>query len=341
MPRRRRADSPDLWHHVMNRGVARRTLFETRADIRTFLSRLALEVRAGRIELHAFCILTTHFHLLVRSPIGELSAVMQHVQNEYARWFNRTRQRDGPLYRARFQSKRVETMSYRELLVRYIDANPVSAGLVVEPASYPHGSALSYARERGPVWLERSWIESVVCRRSGRTTYDPSQYPLAFGARSADTSLALVDRRLAHSGAAADPLDDLLNGAVGQVREWMRRKAALADGTDIGLAVCDVDSVDRVISEARDRMGNWSVRPGKKSIDAWPIVHVALLRQLCGSTLGEAGSRTQRAAGSAWVLEGRHRQLVHEDDSYAMRVAELARAAIERCHRGDVQVVGR
>src|SRR6185369_9941718 len=129
---------PGAWHHVMNRGIAKRTLFESEVDIRTFLSRLACAARAGRVEVHAFCILTTHFHLLLRSPQGRLSEALHHVQNSYSRWFNRSRKRDGPLYRARFRSKRVDSLAYRFQLVRYIDSNPVSAGLVEDPQQYPH-----------------------------------------------------------------------------------------------------------------------------------------------------------------------------------------------------------
>ena len=70
MARRNRCDTPGSWHHVVNRGIAKRPLFEDRDDIRYFLSRLAHEVRRGRIEVHAYCILTTHYHLLVRSPRG-------------------------------------------------------------------------------------------------------------------------------------------------------------------------------------------------------------------------------------------------------------------------------
>src|SRR5262249_61913289 len=109
-------------------------------------------------EVHAFCVLTTHFHLLVRSLTGELSRAMCEMQKEYSRWFNRTRRRDGPLFRGRFLSKPVESPEYREYLIRYIDFNPVSAGLAATPGLYPHGSARCYASPRGPAWLCRSWI---------------------------------------------------------------------------------------------------------------------------------------------------------------------------------------
>jgi hypothetical protein len=66
----------------MNRGIARRTVFENDADVRYFLAQLARAVRAGGIEVHAYCLMTTHFHLLVRSPAGGLSTAMRAVQNE-------------------------------------------------------------------------------------------------------------------------------------------------------------------------------------------------------------------------------------------------------------------
>jgi REP element-mobilizing transposase RayT len=205
MGRTVRGDGPDTWHHVMNRGLARRVVFETLGDVRFFLSRLARAVRAGRIEVHAYCVLSTHFHLLLRSPVGELSAGMQSIENEYVRWFNRARKRDGPLFRSRFRSKPVESLRYRERLVGYIDANAVSAGLVGTPALHPHGSARWYAQHRGPIWLTRTWIESVVRDVSGSRSYDPARYPECFGEGVPPGLARLVERRIQGSRQAADP----------------------------------------------------------------------------------------------------------------------------------------
>ena len=77
MARRNRRDRPGSWHHVVNRGIAKRPLFEDKSDVRYFLSRLALEVRRGRLEIHAFCVLTTHFHLLVRTDASLVKALKQ------------------------------------------------------------------------------------------------------------------------------------------------------------------------------------------------------------------------------------------------------------------------
>ena len=97
MARRLRDDAPGQWHHGTNRGHCRRTMFENERDCRKFLSLLAKEVRAGRLEVHAFCLMLNHYHLLVRSPKGQLSQAMANLQREYTRWFNRSRGRDGTL----------------------------------------------------------------------------------------------------------------------------------------------------------------------------------------------------------------------------------------------------
>ena len=55
--------------------------------------------RTGLLEVHAYSVLTTHYHLLVRSPSGQMAVAMQRVGNRYVRWFNRRARRDGPLFR--------------------------------------------------------------------------------------------------------------------------------------------------------------------------------------------------------------------------------------------------
>jgi REP element-mobilizing transposase RayT len=332
MPRIPRFDCPNCWHHVMSRGIARRTLFENEPDIRTFLSRLALRVRAGQIELHAFCILTTHYHLLVRSLTGELSAAMCEVHREYSRWFNRTRRRDGPLFRGRFVSKPVDTLDYREQVVRYIDFNPVSAGLVAIPSLYPHGSARSYASARGPIWLCRTWVEETVTRRAHAAIYDARDYPGVFGEPLSPGAESLLEKRLALRRALADPLAHLIGGAHGQVLDWMRFKAQLADGMPVGMPVCDPDTVQVVIADDRRRMGEWTVRESRKGLSAWPQVSAALLRDLCGLPWNEIGIRLGASTQGAWRMAERHRRLLVSQADYAERVAGLAGEAVRRCH---------
>ena len=79
MARRLRQDRPGSLFHVMNRGIARRTIFDTPADYRFFLAGLARAVRRREVDVLAYALMRTHFHLLLRS-LGGLSTAMRRVQ---------------------------------------------------------------------------------------------------------------------------------------------------------------------------------------------------------------------------------------------------------------------
>jgi REP element-mobilizing transposase RayT len=312
----------------MNRGVAKRTLFESVADIRYFLSRLARSVRRGEIEVHAWCVLTTHFHLLLRSPAGELSDAMRRIQNEYVRRFNIGRRRDGPLMRGRFRSKPVHSLAYRRTLVRYIDANPVRAGLVHDAREYPHCSAAQYARRTGPKWLTRTWVEGFVQEAVQAQQYVPQDYARAFGSGSPTATEEIVERRLMAPGAPRDELDDLLGAAPPAVMAWMRRKARLADGTAPGLPLVDAATLLDQIDWHRARTGALTVGSGRARADGWKLLRVGLLRECAGSGFAEIASRIGRTAGQAGRLNQRYREAVCCEDAYAATAASIVESAL-------------
>jgi REP element-mobilizing transposase RayT len=316
----------------MNRGIARRTVFEDVRDIRFFLSRLARATRARSIEVHSYCVLTTHFHLLVRSPENGLSRAMGRVLNDYVRWFNRGRKRDGPLFRGRFRSRPVESLEYRRRLVHYIDANSVLAGLVPTPALYPHGSARWYARHRGPPWLERSWIETEVRESSGGADYDPRQYLAWFAAPFSPALARVIEHRIESGARGPDPLDDLLGAAPERVLDWMRRKAALADGTCIDLPICDPVDVSELVAAERARRSDWRLRRSRATCGAWQLLEVALLRELCGLAWAEIGSHIEHSDQGAMRAYRHHTRALNESAEYADAACRLASAVIARCY---------
>jgi REP element-mobilizing transposase RayT len=290
MPRRLRKDYPGAWHHVMNRGVARRTLFETDRDIRFFLACLARQVRSGDIEVHAYVVLTTHFHLLLRSPRGTLSRAMQRTLDAYARWFNRGRRRDGPLFRGRFTNRIVDSESYWCNVVGYIDRNPVEAGLAFRPSAYPHGSAHHYASRRGPPWLRRDEVERWAMGFDNGAPYDPARY--GGGIEGGAGSTWLVERRM-RDGAASeqDPLDDLLGAAAPKVREWMERKAHLGDGTPPGWILASPATIRSCLVRRRSTTPDWRVEWGNRYRAGWDVLEAGLLRHLCGLKAVEVAGR--------------------------------------------------
>lgn len=313
----------------MNRGVGKRPLFEDVADGRFFLARLAEQVREGRIEVHAYCLMATHFHLLLRSPTGELSEAMRRVQNEHSRYFNRKRKRDGTLIRGRYASKPVRSLAYRRTLVGYIDRNPTKAGVVRKSSDYPLGSARAYLRPAGPRWLSREWVESEVCRAAGVERYSPSAYPLAFGGARSRESDELVEARI-DSTAIDDPLDDLVGAGPARVRAWLQRKAILADGCRAGLPVCGRKSLEVALADELGRAGPWYVEDGEQVRGGDELALVGLLRDLCG--LSWAG--VALAAGATVPVTrkrfDRYRQLLTTDAEFARRCARVGEAAVER-----------
>jgi len=319
----------------MNRGIAKRTLFETRSDIRFFLSRVAECVHRGILEVHSFTVLTTHFHMLVRSPKGKLSKAMQKIQNEYSRAFNRKRRRDGTLVRGRFRSKRVDGDRYRKILVRYIDFNPVQAGLVSDPGLFPHGSARFYRKWKGPPWMSRSWVEEFVCSMTEKARYRPEDYSFVFGDPLSPPLRRLVARRLTLARSEPDPLDHLISAAPRQVLAWMQRKAFLADGTRPGIPVCDPQSVGRATRIQQEAIGPWSVAKSRKKGGAWRQAEAGLLRDLCGATYREIAARIGCTESSAHGLIRQHCTLCKEDEEYAAQLAILAKKALAECHGLD------
>ncbi len=330
MARRPRHDRPGSWHHVMNRGVAKRPLFEDLTDARFFLARLADQVRRGRIEVHAYCLMTTHFHLLVRSPVGALSEVMRLVQNEHSRHFNRRRKRDGTLVRGRFSSKPVRSLVYRRTLVRYIDANPVRAKLVPTSFEYLLGSASAYQRPSGPPWLSREWVEEEVRRITGNSNYSGPAYQAVFSELAETEATAVVRARL-KTTAVQDPLDDLVGAAPPWIRAWLQRKARLADGCDVGLPICGRRSLETELRNDEQRHGPWMVRLGTQWREGFHLARIGLLRDLCGLSWNAIAVSCGQSVSQVRRAFREHRAQLEISGDYSSRVARVAKASIDRC----------
>jgi REP-associated tyrosine transposase len=162
MGRSQRVDVDGVWHHVMNRGAARLPTFVTKSDALTF-ERLVGEGHARfGVEVHAYCLMSNHFHLLVHCPTGGLSPFMQHVAAVYTRAFNERHGRDGPLFRGRFHSLLVHDDRYVVTAARYIHRNPLDLGPAVDLAAYRWSSHGVYLGRRPcPEWLRTGTVLSM------------------------------------------------------------------------------------------------------------------------------------------------------------------------------------
>jgi len=328
-----REDGVGVWHHVMNRAVGRRTLFENSRDTRHFLAQVARAVRRGWLEVHAYSVLPTHFHLLVRSPLGRLSDAMREIELTYVMYFNRTHDRDGHLVQGRFRSRPVQSIAYRQLLVGYIDWNAVDARIVDEPADYPFASARHYAQLAGPRWLARTWIEETSCQIARQSRYSPTAYRATLGSRPTRGRLRIVLPRLA-APPGKDELDDLVGASIGCLREWFERRAQAADGMGLGPPLIDELSVEEGLNAVA--VDGWTVSPRGRPRDAQPILHAALLRMLARLSCAAIGRILTLTPSRVTDALAAHRDLVRSHPRYAEVLAQAAHEAIQRCHGGSL-----
>ncbi len=140
MPRGPRNDAPGAAHHVMLRGIERRSIFVDDTDRAEFVRRLTCLVPELGFRCFAWALMPNHVHLVVRSGPARLSRLMARLATGYACYFNRRHDRVGHLFQNRFRSRRVLDDTDLIGLVLYVCRNPLEAGIVARPlelASHP------------------------------------------------------------------------------------------------------------------------------------------------------------------------------------------------------------
>ena len=156
MSRPHRVDYPGARHHVMNRGARRQPIYADAESCGTFLHLLGdLRDRYG-IQVHAYALMPNHFHLLLTSENGRLSAGMKYLQGRFVQRNNERFDWDGPLFNGRFRNRVVEDDPYWRHLLAYVHLNPVRARLVNHPDQADWTSHAAYVGlEACPTWLAR------------------------------------------------------------------------------------------------------------------------------------------------------------------------------------------
>ena len=155
MSRPIRFEYPGAFYHVMNRGANHNPIFlEERRDRELFLTCLGAAVKRFKIKVHAFSLMRNHYHLLIETPLGNLSRSMRHIDGVYTQRFNRFHNRDGPLLRGRYKSKLVQEGKYFLELIRYIHLNGSRAKIYPSPQQDPYCSHPYYLMmKKAPSWL--------------------------------------------------------------------------------------------------------------------------------------------------------------------------------------------
>jgi len=137
MPRAARVIVPDLTVHIVQRGHDRQACFFDESDYRSYLGYLGEFAVKFSCSVHAYCLMTNHVHLLVTPHTPDSCAkLMKNVGQQHVQRINSRRGRTGTLWEGRFYSCPVPTDRYMLACYRYIELNPLRAGMVARPSEY-------------------------------------------------------------------------------------------------------------------------------------------------------------------------------------------------------------
>jgi REP element-mobilizing transposase RayT len=163
MSRPLRIDYPNAWHHVMNRARRGQDLFVDKADYQQFIDLLQETTDLFNVNVAAYCLMPTHYHLMLQTPDANLSRCMRHLNGVYTQRYNVSHSCDGTLFRGRYKSILVDADNYVLQLVRYIHRNPLKAGLVKRLDQYvwsSHKGYLSKAKKWN--WLYKHFVLDML-----------------------------------------------------------------------------------------------------------------------------------------------------------------------------------
>jgi REP-associated tyrosine transposase len=145
-----RFDAPRAIQHVFTAGAGPCPIYADADDYLTFVAIVGQTLARYGWRCLSYCLMTTHYHLIVRTESGDISAGMEHLNGNYARSFNRRHGRRGHLFGSRFGSVFVQDHAHFQTVVRYVALNPLDAGVL--PQDWPWSSyATAVAGMRDPL----------------------------------------------------------------------------------------------------------------------------------------------------------------------------------------------
>lgn len=170
MVRPLRIEFPDAVYHVTSRGDRREPIYRDDRDRRTHLEIIADGMRRANGRAFAYCLMGNHFHLVLQTRQANLSQLMRHINGAYAQAFNRRHCVAGHLLQGRFTAILVDRDAYLLALVRYVERNPVAAGLVADTGHWRWSSYRAHVGMEAPApWLETEEVLALVLGRAIRS----------------------------------------------------------------------------------------------------------------------------------------------------------------------------
>lgn len=161
MPTPKRIEYPGAFYHVINRGRNKENIFHNEYDFRLFLKIIEKTCKKFDAVIHAYCLMSNHYHLLIETPKGNLQNIMHNIGTMYVQKYNFFRACDGSLFKGRYKAIIIDSESYLLELNRYIHNNPKL--LVKKLEDYKWSSYPAYIKSaKAPFWLNTELTLSMI-----------------------------------------------------------------------------------------------------------------------------------------------------------------------------------
>ncbi len=307
MGRPLRIEYPGAFYHVTSRGNEKRAIFLTPGNFERMTGYLESATERYGAQIHCFCLMSNHYHLLLETPKGNLHQILHHLNTGYTNYFNAKTGRAGHLFQGRYRAILVDRDHYALELSRYIHLNPVRARMVKDPVLYPWSSYTDYAGERkGRDWVKTEWILGQINRNEKRARKGYRKFVSE-----------VIGKEV------KDPLEQVVSSAilgseefVDWVREnWVEKRASHRDIPSLRQLSKWPDLLS-IQKEAEHLLG--------KKTDESRRVALYLSHRLSGRSLGEIGSHFGGVGPSAVSQNTRRlEERLKEDPKLASKVDQL------------------
>ena len=169
MSRPLRIEFEHAWYLVSNHGINKQVIFPSDYLRSFFLELLAEAHSLFKLEVGAYCLLDSHYHLLAYTPMANLGRIMRHIGSVFTQRHNRHKKSEGPLFRGRYKATLLDPSAYRSRACQFLHRMPVEAGLVAQPEHYRWSSYRCLnGHTPAPVWLHREQgLSALTCNPLG------------------------------------------------------------------------------------------------------------------------------------------------------------------------------
>ncbi|MBN8503549.1 MAG: transposase [Burkholderiales bacterium] len=173
MSRPLRIEFPGAVYHVTARGDRRESIFDDDDDRELFLTVMAQALERCDAQTLAYCLMGNHYHLVLHTRAANLSRLMRHLNGVYTQSYNRRHGKVGHLLQGRFKAILVDREAYLLTVCRYVELNPVRAGMVQDPSQWAWSSYLAHVgRVQAPAWLDTLGLHAYMLGREIRSAAD-------------------------------------------------------------------------------------------------------------------------------------------------------------------------